>query len=769
MHNNINQILQSKLSKIIKLITLVIVISWPMYAFSIEPIFKIENTDKIKKSLDLTRVEKAWLAEHKVITVGVKNSWKPIEFVSDQKKFRGITIDYLRTLEPVLGVKFDMFDIDEISTKDADILSSVSNPKNIDSSNYLLTNPILKFPYAIYVRKDNKNIEQIEDLNGKKVAVFGRGQLVNLLAKDFPKINLRKIDIIEEAFNDMDIKNSDAYIGNEMVVDYEANLQGISFLKKVGYAPIETELTMAVRNDWPILQSILNKSFIALEPEKNIILNNWEMSLFKKTNIFALITASIFVLLVGITLLRAYKLKQKIKTDALEAQQLIWHQAHYDIQTKLPNRMMFNKQLHEESELAKKNNLLIGLLYVDLDSFKEVNDHHGHSVGDLLLIQVARRLENCIRASDKVYRLGGDEFTIVLANLEDLSVIERTANRILEKLSEPFHINQFTVNITSSIGSTIYPNDTSNIEALIKNADMAMYEAKKLGKNHFLQFDQSMQDVATHQLTISKDLKKAITAKEFRLFYQPIVDLKTNKTVKAEALIRWQHPDKGLIGPFEFIEIAEETNAISQIGDWVFKQALEDVLTLKEAVHPDFAISLNVSPKQLGANSLLTQWPELLKKHNIPLKSIGIEITEGALLNHNKTTARIFNELRQAGAQFLIDDFGTGYSSLSYLKKLDVDFIKIDKSFVQNLSLYSEDMVLCEAIIVMAHKLGLKVVAEGIETVEQRDLLLAVCCDYGQGYLFAKPKPIDQIIFEYQSASEQHKNTSNLERSIVNA
>ena len=754
MRIQLRQIFQSRLSKIAGLVALAFVVCWPLYTFIIVPAFEIENTERIKRSLDLTREEKAWLAEHKVISVGVKHSWKPIEFVSEQKKFRGITMDYLYKLEPVLGVKFDMFNIDEISTKDADILSSVSNPKVIDTSKYLLTRPILNFPYAIYVHKDNQNIERMEDLDGKKVAVFGRGQLVNLLTQNYQKINLSKIDIIEEAFNDIDVKKSDAYIGNEMVVDYEANLQGISFLRKIGYAPIDTELTMAVRNDWPIMLSILNKSLIALEPEKNKILSNWNLSQFKKTSIFAFISASLFVLLVGVTLFRAYILKRTLKAQASEARELIWYQAHYDMQTDLPNRMMFNMQLAKKSKLALKNNTLIGLLYIDLDSFKEVNDHHGHSIGDMLITQVAARLKNCVSDSDWIYRLGGDEFAILLADFGALGNIEKTA--ILKSLSAPFHINDLAISITSSIGSSVYPTDTTNIKVLIKNADMAMYAAKRLGKNRFQQFEKSMEESASRKVAISKDLKKAIGNHEFRLFYQPIIDLKSNQIVKAEALIRWQHPDKGLIGPGEFIEIAEETNMIPQIGDWVFKQALEDVLTLKQAIHPDFSISLNVSPKQLGANCLIAQWPKLLQEHRIPIDSIGIEITEGVLLDHNKITAKIFNDLRNTGAQFLIDDFGTGYSSLSYLKKLDVDFIKIDKSFVQNLSRHSEDMVLCEAIMVMAHKLGLKVVAEGIETNEQRELLLTMGCDYGQGFLFAKPKPIDEILSEYQGVSKRN-------------
>jgi diguanylate cyclase (GGDEF)-like protein len=739
---------QLNVLKIAKVFTLILVFSSPIHALCKSQNLTSTNSYHSKLSLDLTREEKAWLAEHKEITVGVKHSWKPLEFLSEKKKFRGFTMDYLHALEPELGVRFKMFNIDENSKKEADILSSVANPNIVDSKKYLLTDPILKFSHAIYVHKDNKNINKIEDLNEKRVAIFRRGQLANLLSKDFSYINLINTDVIEEAFNEIENGNSDAYIGNEMVVDYEANLKGISYLKKIGYVPIETELTMAVRSDWPILQSILNKSFIALEPRKNEFLSHWDMSLFKKTSKLVYLMAIVFVLLVGVTLFRAYVLKQKLKA------------AHYDLLTNLPNRTMFNEDLELETKYARRNNKLFGLIYIDLDLFKEVNDQHGHTVGDLLLMQVGKRLQHCVRSTDKVYRLGGDEFTIILTDLDDHTFIEKTAMRVVKTLSDTFEINQLKINITSSIGSTAFPYDAIDAASMIKNSDMAMYEAKKHGKNCFQPFVQSMQDLATHKLNISNELKSAIENDEFVLYYQPIFDLKTIKTVKAEALIRWQHPKNGITSPGAFIEIAEETNAITEIGDWVFKQALEDIIKFKKAIDSNFSISLNVSPKQFGNNSLLNHWPKLLRELKISSNSIGIEITEGLLLDVNKSTTKILNDLREAGAQFLLDDFGTGYSSLLYLKKLDVDYIKIDKSFIQNLSSDFEDIVLCEAIIVMAHKLGMEVIAEGIETKQQQDLLIKIGCDYGQGYLFSKPKTIEQFLIDHQSGLSKHKISS---------
>ena len=287
-----------------------------------------------------------------------------------------------------------------------------------------------------------------------------------------------------------------------------------------------------------------------------------------------------------------------------------------------------------------------------------------------------------------------------------------------------------------------------------------MYEAKFHGKNTYKAFNQSMFDKLIKNQTTLIDLKKAIPANELRLYYQPIVNLKTKQIVKAEALIRWQHPKNGLIGPGEFISIAESANVITEIGDWVFKQAIADTKLLQKGFTTGFSVSINVSPKQLESYALIAEWPDYLHNQHLPKNSLGLEITEGLLLETNPVINDIFQQLREAGAQILIDDFGTGYSSLSYLKKLNADYIKIDQSFVQNLSLYSEDMVLCETIILMAHKLGLKVIAEGIETQEQSNLLESIGCDYGQGYLFSKPKPIEQLLADYQSASPfKKKNT----------
>ncbi|KAG1647690.1 putative signaling protein [Nymphon striatum] len=391
-------------------------------------------------------------------------------------------------------------------------------------------------------------------------------------------------------------------------------------------------------------------------------------------------------------------------------------QANFDGLTGLPNRRMFHDRFEQDIKKTHRAGLPLALLFIDLDKFKEVNDGLGHPVGDILLKQTAERLISCVRELDTVARLGGDEFTITLGEIKDTKCIERIANNILEKLAEPY---EETTYISASIGITLYPDDSTDIDMLLKNADQAMYAAKREGRNRFSYFKKAMQENVENQMRLTKGLRLALKKQQFHLVYQPIVDLKTNKIQKAEALIRWQHPKKGLISPADFIPVAEDSGLINDIGNWVFIEALEQALKWRQSIHPDF-------------------------QHDLPGKCIAVEITEGLLLDTRDAVHHHLLAFRDAGIQVALDDFGTGYSSLSYLKKFAIDYIKIDQSFIQNLEQDSDDMALCEAIIVMAHKLKLKVIAEGIETQEQLDLLMSAGCDFGQGYFLSKPlKPND--------------------------
>jgi diguanylate cyclase (GGDEF)-like protein/PAS domain S-box-containing protein len=427
-------------------------------------------------------------------------------------------------------------------------------------------------------------------------------------------------------------------------------------------------------------------------------------------------------------------------TKQKTAQEIIKKQANYDGLTGLPNRILFMDRLTQAIKYAHREKRLIALMFLDLDHFKDINDTLGHHIGDVLLKETALRLCSCVRESDTVARLSGDEFTLILSELVEPADADRVANGILQKLASAFQLGEEIGYITVSIGITLYPNDGVDANTLLKNADQAMYDAKHTGRNRFSYFTPAMQEAAYARKQIIYDLRRALVNSEFSVVYQPILNLVTGKIYKAEALMRWEHPVHGFIDPSTFIPISEETGMIVAMGDWIFRKATEQAALWKKTLCPDFNISINKSPIQFVNDDVVcNSWFEHLKELGLPGKHISIEITEGLLLNSNSTVNSKLLAFHDAGIQVSLDDFGTGYSSLSYLKKFSIDFIKIDRSFVHNLASSSDDQVMCEIIILMAHKLGIKVIAEGIETHEQLDFLVAAGCDYGQGFLFSKP------------------------------
>jgi diguanylate cyclase (GGDEF)-like protein len=427
---------------------------------------------------------------------------------------------------------------------------------------------------------------------------------------------------------------------------------------------------------------------------------------------------------------------------------MLWKQANFDSLTGLPNRELLRDRLLQEMRKADRSGLPLAVMLIDLDQFKEVNDTLGHDAGDLLLIEAAQRIQNCLRKSDTVARQSGDEFIVLLPQLAQIFHVDDIAQKIVASLSEPFHLRNEITHISASIGITLYPNDANSIEDLMKNADQAMYQSKKNGRNRFSHFTQSLQDEAQKRMRLTKDLRIALPNNQLKVYFQPIVKLSNGKVHKAEALLRWMHPERGMVSPVDFIPLAEETKMILEIGSWVRKESAIWCKRWNELCSEPFQISINKSPVEFmddtGVASV-AKFVEYLREHNMSGKNFVFEITEGLLLNLSSTVSNKLTELRDADIQVSLDDFGTGYSSLSYLMKLDIDYLKIDKSFVCNLAPDSDDLVLCEAIINMAHKLGLQVIAEGVETTQQRDLLMLANCDYAQGYLYARPLPPEEL------------------------
>jgi len=433
-------------------------------------------------------------------------------------------------------------------------------------------------------------------------------------------------------------------------------------------------------------------------------------------------------------------------TEKKRAEELIWTQANFDPLTGLPNRRMFQEHLSLAVKKSERSGIPLALMFIDLDHFKEINDTLGHDIGDKLLQEAARRLSGSVRATDTVARLGGDEFTVILEDIESPSATSRIAEHILEKLATSFHVEGEVFYISASIGITFYPDDAEALDDLRKNADQAMYDAKHQGRNRYSYFTSDMREVALNRLSIVNGLRQALANAELRLYYQPIVDLRDGSVYKAEALIRWQHPQRGLIGPDIFIPLAEEQGLILDIGDWVFRRAIRQVGEWRERFRPDFQISVNKSPVQFQTDqTFYKNWLQILIDAGLPGDSVTIEITESLTLGGKPIVAEKLQLFRDAGIQVAIDDFGTGYSSLAYLKRYDIDFLKIDRSFVRNLDSNENDRVLCAAMIAMAHTLGMQVIAEGVETERQRDLLAAAGCDFAQGYWYTVPLPADQF------------------------
>jgi len=426
-------------------------------------------------------------------------------------------------------------------------------------------------------------------------------------------------------------------------------------------------------------------------------------------------------------------------TKKKATEEAIWKQANFDALTGLPNRRMFNDRLRQEMKKSCRDLLPMALVFIDLDGFKAVNDTLGHDYGDILLKQVAERLLQCVRNSDTVARLGGDEFTVILAELKETSDVVRIVQEILVNMAAPFKLGPEVVEISASIGITLYPEDADDAETLIKNADQAMYAAKQQGRNRFNYFAPFMQEASQMRIELARELRQALQNNELSLVYQPIRNLRNGRIEMAEALVRWQHPQRGLLAPGQFIEVAEHCGIIDLLGEWVFEEAATQVKRLQAIAGPDFQVCVNKSAWQFRHETVsVNHWLQLLDKFALSPRSIIIEITENLLLEANREVAKRLHSLRDANMQLSLDDFGAGYSSLAVLKHFKLDYLKLDPGFTGNPQL-------CEAITVMAHRMGIKVVAEHIETEQQLDILTAAGCDFAQGYLLKSPISVSEL------------------------
>lgn len=441
------------------------------------------------------------------------------------------------------------------------------------------------------------------------------------------------------------------------------------------------------------------------------------------------------------------ELEEKVEVRTQELQEKtenLHHIAHHDSLTGLPNRLLFLDRLEQSILHAKRKNINVSILFLDLDRFKEINDTFGHEIGDKLLIAVTERLLRCVRSEDTVARLGGDEFTIILENLPQNIIINIT-KKIIETMKEPITIDQSELYTTFSIGISTFPEDGDTSNILLRNADTAMYKAKDNGKNNFEFYSAKMTELAFERVLLESYLRKAIEENEFIAYYQPKVNSQSGKIIGVEALIRWQNPQLGLISPMQFIPLAEDIGLIGQVDRWMMKEAMKTIEAFYKTGLFDGTLSLNVSMKQLEDKTFVQYLLDTIQEVGFDSQKLEMEITESQIMKNPESAIKTLNKIREIGVKISVDDFGTGHSSLSYLKKLPIDILKIDRSFVKDAYIDEDDAAIVKMIIALAKSLKLKFIAEGVETQEQLDFLKSVECHNIQGYFYSKPLPQDEL------------------------
>ena len=462
--------------------------------------------------------------------------------------------------------------------------------------------------------------------------------------------------------------------------------------------------------------------------------------------------SSIRAISIGITLIIiiiiAILINKLIKTytnKLSEQKDVLDYQAHYDYLTGLPNRTLFHDRLHQAIEKASREKSKFALLFIDLDRFKQINDSLGHKMGDNVLNIMAQRLQEIIRKEDTISRLGGDEFTVLLEDVKKIEDISKVAKKILTSIAKPIHIDSHTLYLSNSIGISIYPDDSTEANNLLKFADAAMYKAKEEGRNNFQYYSSDMTETALKRVVMEAKIRKAIENEEFLVYYQPQVNCKNDEIVGMEALVRWNHPADGIIYPNSFMHLAQETGLILAIDQQVMSSAMRQVAQwYAKGLNPG-VLALNLSIKQLGQDACMERLSAMLKDSGCKPEWLELEVTEGEIMKNPQNAIDVLKRISNMGIELAVDDFGTGYSSLSYLKRLPIDKLKIDKSFIDGLPDNEEDASIARAVIALAKSLKLSVIAEGVETKEQRDFLVENGCNLIQGYFYSKPVPPEEM------------------------
>ncbi len=725
------------------------------------------SSDESQDSLVLNPLERIYLQEKGEITACIDPHWMPYEgFVNG--KNTGISSDYLRYFSAQLNTPIRVIETQSwkqsllyAKQRKCDILALASNrPERREFMDF--TPPYVETSLALATRDDAWFYSDFSEIQGERVGIIHGYSPAGVIRKQYPQIELVEINSIEEGLSLVREGKLLGFLNTVATLSYYIQQESPGELKISGKFDYDWDVGIATRNDEPLLGLIFNQ-LVATTPESvhHRIRNNWLAVRYEKAIDYSILwkALAVFAVILFLLTLRYRQLarhRQEIQEKntelatinaQLEQQtEAARHMAFHDLLTGLPNRFQLLERLDHAMKLAQRQESKVAVLFLDLDRFKYVNDSLGHHIGDELLQVVALRVMATLRKPDTLARLGGDEFVILLESVADDNSPGKVAQQIIDVLQQPLEVSGYRLNISASIGIAVYPDDCTDIHALIKNADNAMYQAKARGRNTFRYYTQSLSEESERRLKTESALREALQQNQFSLVFQPIVDLKSLEVSHAEALLRWHHPELGMVSPEYFIPIAEENGLIHEIGLWVFEHACQ---VYKHWLSEGLAlnsIAINVSSVQFNKGDLAQRFQAILEREGLDARSVEIEITERYLMDQTEQTLIHLDALKKAGHLISVDDFGVGYSSMSYMKRLPLDIIKIDRSFISDIPIDINDKQISTAIIALSHNLGYRVVAEGVENEAQLSFLEKTRCDFAQGYFFSKPVPEEQFI-----------------------
>lgn len=702
------------------------------------------------------------------IRVAGDNNFAPYEFIDERGNYSGFNVDIMKAIADVMDVEIELIPmtwsdaIDALTSGEVDAIQGMSKTE-VRSSTYAFTQPTIINYHAIISLKDNEYINSIDDLEGKRVA-YQKGDVQEERIEGLKDVFLVPMNDQIEAINALLEGKADAFIGNKITALYYLNDSKNSGRVKVLEEPLgETAYGPVTLTEDSVTYAILDQGIkiIKQSGQYDAIYKKWfgDRLLFSNLILrrfinYVVIIAAVILLVVLILYIWNAKLKSEVKkrTEELEIaykelknqQEKIYNLAYYDSSTGLPNRVNFSETLLRSIDNIGKDEKL-AVLYLDFDKFKYINDSLGHDIGDKIIKLYGFKLQNLIEEIKLVARAGGADFLILIRNVARNANIEDKIDRIAEMFNEPVLYGGIEIYLTASIGVAVYPEGGEDNISLIKNAEVAMYEAKNMGGNSYFIYYDDIGIKGYKNLLILNELRQAVINEEFVLHYQPKIDIATGNVVDLEALIRWNNPRKGLVYPNEFISLAEEVGLIYPIGEWVIKEACrQNRKWLDMGINP-VPISVNISSRQFQRHNFLDTVTSILAETGISSRYLGIEITESVAISDINYTLEVIKELKKLGVSVIMDDFGTGYSNLKYISEMQIDELKIDKSFIRDIEKNEMHKAITSTIIDLTRKFNIIVTAEGVESQEQLNILKGLECNKAQGYYFSKPVPAREL------------------------